>query len=324
MVFFYQKGFLKQHRLSVPVISIGNITLGGVGKTPLVEMLATILKDEGFRTVILTRGYMDAKDTSDTSKTAGSVDSDEAQMLKESLEDVPVLVGRDRITNARTFLKKERADVFILDDGFQHWRLARDLDVVAIDATSPWGNGSLIPRGILREPLSALSRAGIFVLTKTDFGAHNVEPIRTQLKAIEPQALIVETVHEPQHLIDLNTQKSLTIASLVQRNVCCLSGLADNMSFQKTITCLGAIVQKNFSFPDHHVYESSDIERIVNYCREEKCDTVVTTQKDAVKLKEFLKNFQASGISVLVLRIKIVLTKGKDKFLERIHSVLPH
>lgn len=188
---FYKIGIFRCHRLSVPVISVGNLTMGGVGKTPLVEFIAQTLKKKEIRPVILMRGYMQG-DTSGRSQ-----NSDEATMLRSILADIPVLIGADRVKNAKEFIKKNKADVFLLDDGFQHWRLSRDIDIVAIDTTDPWGNGDVLPRGILREPRTALGRADIFVLTKTDLAAKQLETLKTELRAIHPKALIVETVHKP-------------------------------------------------------------------------------------------------------------------------------
>src|SRR3989344_3685960 len=154
LVLIYKFRLAPSCRLGKPVISIGNITLGGVGKTPLVECVVRFLKDKGLEPVVLIRGYGADK----------QVGSDEAKLLEESLPGIPVLVGANRVKNARDFLTRNAADVFVLDDGFQHWRLRRDLDIVAINATNPFGNRHLLPRGILREPLSALRRADIFVL----------------------------------------------------------------------------------------------------------------------------------------------------------------
>ena len=148
----YQMKLFKSYRPGCRLISVGNISWGGTGKTPLVEALAKFLQQEGKKPAVLIRGY----------------GKDEIYMLKDKLKDIPVLAGRNRIRTARYALKHYGADTIILDDGFQHWRLERDLDIVLIDVKFPFGNRSLTPRGILREPLSSLSRADVFGLTNSD------------------------------------------------------------------------------------------------------------------------------------------------------------
>ena len=307
----YNFGILKRQKLPCPVISVGNITLGGVGKTPLIEYVAKILKEEGFNPVILTRGYMGQK----------GQESDEAQMLKKNLENVPVLIGSNRFKNAQEFLSNNSADVFLLDDGFQHWTLFRDMDIVALDATNPWGNKHLIPRGILREPLSALSRANIFILTKTDLARSNVVIVRDRLRLLGQNKLIVETIHEPKCLRDLKSQRKMDLSTISSKRVCMLSSIGDPQSFENMLTQLGASVQENFSFMDHHVYTQEQIEQLVKYCEGHHIPFVVTTQKDAVKLDAFLNLF-SDKIKVLVLEINIVIVYGKEQLLERIHQLL--
>ena len=305
--FFYRIKLLKQKKLPKPVISIGNITLGGVGKTPLVMLIAQYLKKKGLKPAILTRGYM-----GEGAKAA----SDEAQLLKEL--GVPVIVGRNRFEAAQEALKKENIDVFLLDDGFQHWCLARDLDIVLIDAAKPFGNGCLFPRGILREPLSALKRAGVFVLTKTDFSC-DIETMRKQLKAINPSAPIIETIHAPVRLKDLKENKTVELPFLQNKNVVAVSGIGDPASFDHLLKHLGAKVSKHFSFLDHHNYKANDVARIAEFAKKENIEICLTTDKDAVKLKKFISE---SDLCYLSLQIKIEIVKGEDEFFRRISSNL--
>ncbi|HPN87866.1 MAG TPA: tetraacyldisaccharide 4'-kinase [Candidatus Omnitrophota bacterium] len=316
--FFYQKKIKKQYRLPKPVVSVGNITWGGVGKTPLVEYLAKVFKSKGLQPVILTRGYMAKK-----SKQALN-QSDEATMLKERLPDVPILVGKNRFENAKNFLKEKDADIFILDDGFQHLNLYRDVDIVAIDSTNPFGNEFLIPRGILREPVSDLKRTDIFVLTKTNFIDERQKNIlEKDLKNIFPETLIVQAEHRGIDLLDLRTKEIKGLEFLAQKNICCFSGIGNPRSFEQSLIHLKAHIQKSFIFPDHEIYCKKDLEEISQYCLKRNVSIVITTFKDAVKIKQMLDCFDQK-ISVFALRLEITIESGKDLFLERIFSLIQH
>ena len=313
--FFYKIKIFKCHQLSVPVISVGNLTMGGVGKTPLIEYIAQVLKKKGIQPVILMRGYME-----------GNVDgriqnSDEAIMLRNILADIPVLVGADRVRNAKEFEKRNKVSIFLLDDGFQHWPLARTMDIVAIDVTNPWGNGHLLPRGILREPKSALGRVHIFVLTKTDLGAHEPEKLKADLKTINPSALIVETVHKPVLFSDIRSGKDLDLISVYGQRIFPVCGIGDPDSFVRTLKKLGVQIDEQFTFMDHHRYELSDVVRITKLCQDKSITTIVTTEKDAVKLRHFLNIFP-DDIRILSLKIKIFIINKEGQFLERISDIL--
>ncbi len=315
MAWLYQKGILKQHRLGSPVVSVGNITVGGTGKTPLVVLIAQIYKQHKLKPVILTRGYM-GRGLGSSNK-----QSDEAMMMREILGDVPVITGADRIKNAEEFLRNGQADVFILDDGFQHWRLARNLDIVAIDATNPFGNGWLLPRGILREPLTALRRAGLLVLTKVDLGADRVGTIAQRLAALGCAQQLVETVHRPVRLVDLMTGNPRDPVTIAGQKVCILCSLGSPAAFAATVTRLGAKIQKEFNFADHYVYNTTDIRDILVYCRREHVGVVVTTQKDAVKLADLRDEIRrANGVEFQSLHIELTVRDGtgENAFLQRI------
>ncbi len=312
---FYKVGLFKYHNLSVPVVSVGNLTVGGVGKTPLVEFIARMLKENGVQPVVLMRGYMDQGLDGQGQK------SDEAAMLRNMLSDIPVLIGADRVKNAEAFSKENKADIFLLDDGFQHWRISRQLDIVVIDVTDPWGNGHLLPRGILREPKNALLRGGIFVLTKTDFGAENLEALKQDLGKINSKALIIETIHKPVSLSDLCSGEDLDLSLLKAQKIIAVCGIGSPESFMKTLTKLDAEIDRQVAFMDHHCYEKSDTTHIVKLCQDTGVSTVVITEKDAVKLKFFVHMFP-DNIRVLSLKIKISIISGEDQFLERINRIL--
>jgi len=322
-----------------PVISIGNITVGGAGKTPLVIWLARKLQDHGLRPIILIRGYMpwavkkiasslknaalgstSRNDTNLTTNEAiGPFDtSDEVDMLNEQMPLIPVLAGVDRVTNIRKAKGILPVDVYILDDGFQHWPLGRDLNIVAIDAGNPFGNGYLLPAGILREPLSSLKRADVLILTKTD-GTSDTQVLTSRLKRINPEALIMESRYRATGAVEVFDNDILPENFLNDRRVAGFCAIGDPLSFESTLKNTGAKVSKLFSYMDHHVYKKEDIQRMVEFCRTQEIQVLVTTHKDAVKLKIFKDLFE--GIRLVYIPIQLEITKGSDEFLQKVISV---
>ena len=307
----YKLNIFKKHVLPRPVVSIGNMTLGGAGKTPVTALIAQFLKENKITPVILTRGYM----------AGGSNESDEVRLLSESLSGVAVVVGQNRYKKGVEAMEKYRPDIFILDDGFQHWRLGRNLEVVLIDATNPFGNYRLIPRGILREPLSSLARANIFILTKINLGKDNVALIRKQLTKINPGALIVEAIHQPVSLLDLKGKNIIhNVSFLKDKKIAAVSAIGDPDSFTKTLTQLGADVKRSFAFMDHYVYSPEDIKNVDEFCQNNGIAIILTTEKDAVKLGKF-KDLVGNNISLLALKIKIEIVKGENEFFSRISNL---
>ena len=308
----YRSGVMPAYRPKYPVISVGNITAGGVGKTPLVMFLVRWLKERGFHPVVFTRGYMASSD-------AGTEASDEATMMSEQL-GVPVMINPDRVRSARNAEVCSMGNVFLLDDGFQHGRLKRDLDIVAIDATSPFGNGYLLPRGLLREPLSALTRADIFILTKTDLAQASLVDIRRRLEKINPGCLIVETIHAPVGIYDVGAQLLSADRSALEDRVVGVCAIGTPGSFEAMLRREGADIEKMFIFDDHHVYTSGDVDMITAFCVEKRINKIVTTHKDAVKLRDFQRAFR--GVSLLVLEIEIKVVHGQNEFFSRIDRCL--
>lgn len=304
----YETHVLPSYRPKYPVISVGNITAGGVGKTPLVMFLARVLKGRGMSPVVLTRGYMVSPDS-------GPQASDEAVMMSEKL-DTPVMINPDRITASRHAEACGMGNVFLLDDGFQHWRLKRSLDIVAIDATNAFGNGYLFPRGILREPLSALARADVIVLTRTDLGQAHVADIRHVLESIRPDIPVVETVHAPSTLYDVWKDAHSADFSPLADRVAAVCAIGAPEPFAEMLRREGATIGKMFVFDDHHVYTQDDVRRIVEFCEKERISKVVTTYKDVVKLRGFREAFR--GVSLLVVEIEIKVVHGQTEFFSRI------
>lgn len=297
----YKRGMLPGYRPKVKVISVGNITLGGTGKTPLVELLAAALLRKGKRVVVLSRGYS----------------LDEPRMLENKIEGLRVFTGRDRIKTAKEAQNTLKPEVIILDDGFQHWRLKRDLDIVMLNSRNYFGNRRLIPWGILREPLSSLRRADVIVLSKTD-SVKDVSLIKNELGQINPKALIVECAHKPECICDVQG-KVFSLGIIENKNICLLSGIADPDYFKRTASDLGARIVSDTRFPDHHQYHKGDIEEIVRTCRKKNVDTILTTEKDLIRLP--LGEF-ASEIKILILKIKLVITQNEESFFNRVFSLL--
>lgn len=295
----YNCGFLRSYRTRLKVISVGNITLGGTGKTPLVELLASRLTSEGKRIAILSRGY----------------NSDEPNLLERNLASVAVLVGRDRIKNAK---KAEGLgiDAIILDDGFQHWRLKRDLDIVTINSQNPFGNNRLIPRGILREPPDALRRADILMLTKVDL-AKDIDGMIRELCNIAPYALVVEAAHNPEYLFDFKGERK-PLDAIRGKNVCLLSSIGDPESFRKIVLKEGARLALDISYPDHYQYRKKDISNLEQLCKKNSVDIIVTTEKDLMRLP--WKSF-SQDIQVFVLRITLKIIKNEKEFFDRISGI---
>mgnify|MGYP001564600727 CR=1 FL=1 len=314
----HQKNILTAYMLKQPVVSIGNITVGGVGKTPLVEYVVKFLKNERIRSTVLIRGYMgELKRDSFLTE-----ESDEAELLKQNLPGVSILVGRNRLRNALSVPEEEKLDVFILDDGFQHWSLNRNLDIVVIDAVNPFGNNYVLPRGILREPLNALQRADLFVLTKTNIGEENVPYLRMQLKKINPLAPIVETIHQPFAAYDLRkpAQES-DLFPFAGREACVFCSIGDPASFLKTLRAYSIKSLKTFEFMDHHRYSREDMENIAQFCRESNIETVMTTQKDAVKVMDYLDVFDFK-VNIICVKIAIKVTRGEKELHAKLRAAV--
>lgn len=309
----YKIGVARSRRLNCKVISIGNITWGGTGKTTLIQMLARRLLADGRRPAVLIRGY-------------GM--GDESYLLSKALAGIPVLVGRNRIECGRRAINEYSADTILLDDGFQHWRLDRDVDILTINSMDPFGNGNLIPRGILREPIAGLNRADLFFLTKTDLVKEKtLTGIKEKLRRLRPNASMVESIHKPVYLYSPAKGEMVGLDAIQGELVALLSGIGDPNSFQRTVEALGAKIVLNFTYLDHHRYTTQDLKSLVDSCLASDVRTVITTEKDMVSLQDIIGSFQPSTFSfqlrILALHIEIEITKGEeilDGFLSAVFS----
>jgi tetraacyldisaccharide 4'-kinase len=311
----------RQRRLNCKVISVGNITLGGTGKTCLAEYIALYLKSKGHKVAILSRGY-GRRNTHDAIRNTNYEDmGDEPYMLSKKLGEIPVIVDKDRARAANTALREYGADTVILDDGFQQWQIKKDLEIVVIDALHPFGNKHMLPRGILREPLSSLRRADIIVITKTNFNPA-VENLKLFLRRINLRVQIFEALHTPVGFYRLdNPDKLLAIDAFKAKKAALFCGIGDPDSFEKLVRTLGVSPGLFFKFADHYDYTRKDLEKIFRRSQEKKIDTIITTEKDAARLLEFsLGNLT---VPIFVLSIKLDILRYEDKFHHRLLSLYP-
>ena len=313
LIFIYH---IKPYRLNCQVISVGNITLGGTGKTALVALIAQYLKEQGHKVAILSRGYKKRAARRTPHAARYETMGDEPYMLKMNLEDVPVLVDTDRIRAAKLAIRDYGADTVILDDGLQQWRIKKDLEIVTIDAACPLGNRKLIPRGILREPLSSLKRADMFIFTKTNLSPAG-QQIKDFLRRINPKALSIESIHNPLGFCRLDKPGELSdVNILTGKTVTLFSGIGDPDSFEGIIRSLWIKIGLSFRFRDHHNYTQGDLGNIIRKSKDRNIDILVTTEKDATRLYQLpVTSYQ---LPVLFLRIELKIIKDEQEFYNRL------
>ncbi len=295
----YDCGWKRSHRATVPVVSVGNLTVGGTGKTPCVEYVARYYREQqDLLVAILSRGYG-----------AAEGQNDEALVLAANLPDVPHFQGADRVALARVAVEECESEVLVLDDGFQHRRLTRDLDVVLVDATQPWGYGYLLPRGLLRESPRSLARAGVAVLTRCDqVGPDEVARLRERVGRLAPGLPVAETVHRPVEWVNAEGTAA-ALEALRGRPLAAFCGVGNPEAFRRTLLDLGATVCAFRAYPDHHRYSRTDVEDLRSWVRQQATEcVVVTTQKDLVKLPLV----RIGERELWALRIRLAFLAGQD------------
>jgi len=314
LIFIYR---LKPYQLDCKVISVGNITLGGTGKTSLVEFIARYLKHQGHKVAIISRGYKRKVAKHEPRTTNHETMGDEPYMLKMKLKDIPVIVDADRVRATKVALRDYGVDTVILDDGFQQWKIKKDLEMVAIDVTNPFGNQHLIPRGILREPQSSLKRADIFVLTKTNLNP-DFQDVKDFLGSVNPEGLILESIHNPLgfYVIGKGGNDLLKPDTLKQKTVALFSGIGDPDSFENLIMTFKLNIGLSFRFPDHYNYSGKDLENIISESKKKNIDALITTEKDAARISQLpITDYR---LPIFVLRIELKITKDEQEFHNRL------
>ena len=315
--------FVKTNKLPAKVICIGNITLGGTGKTPAVIAVAKEATKRGYNPCVLTRGYKGkAKEISFVSRGDGPLLSpreagDEACLMADTLKRVPIIKGGNRFRagmaafNDAAIGNLQSPTLFILDDGFQHWKLHRDIDVLLIDATNPFGNEKLFPEGIMREPFEALERAHVIVITKADTAAPGaIQDITQKIKEYNNEVRIFHASHRPVGLVNI-TGEVIGLDSLCNKDISAFSGIANPSYFQSGLVGCGARILNFNKFRDHHIYKQPEINEMRKAA---KGLDIITTEKDMVKLKDL-------DIPENLWALKIEFTID-DAFYDTIYSLI--
>ncbi len=334
----YNFRILRDKTLGVQVIAIGNLTVGGTGKTPVVEKFARELQSAGRKVAILSRGYRskpvpihtkflnkillredhtpprivsDGKSLLLDSELAG----DEPYMLASNLKDVVVLVDKDRVKSGRYAIEKYGCDTLLLDDGFQYWNLrGRRHDVVLIDRQQPFGNEHLLPRGTLREPPSHLARAHTIFITKSD---GQTAELRERIAKLNSTAAVIECVHQPLYFEDVFTGERKGLELLAGKKVASLSGIAQPESFEQSLVNLGGELVYSKRFADHHRFSQQEILNTINRAKKRQAEMIVTTQKDAVRFPKIDRR----DLPFYFMRVEIKIVAGANDFQDCVRKI---
>ena len=311
----YDHKILKETVLPCPVISVGNITVGGTGKTPCVILLAQMLKENGFKPAILSRGYggksihpvnivSNGNMVLLDSKTAG----DEPFLMAHALKGIPVITGAKRIVTGKTAIDKFEADVLICDDAMQHRQIFRDINLVLLDNQILQGSHHMLPRGMLREPITGLGRASAFIMTRTN---ERQQANNTIEKLVQNENIpVFMSIHKPKDMVKGDYSAHWPMTILAGKKVCAFCGIAKPDSFKKTLSVAGAQVLLFDTFPDHHRYNKNELEKIKIQFIDCRADYLVTTEKDAVRLQ----NYPAFLKILSVLRIEMKIIPNAQSF----------
>jgi tetraacyldisaccharide 4'-kinase len=306
----YARGLRTIQHAPVPVVSIGNLTTGGTGKTPLVAWAVDQLQRAGATPGILSRGY----------RSLDGQANDEKLLLDQLCPGTPHIQNRDRVAGASIAVTQHGCDVLVLDDGFQHRRLARDLDVVLIDALNPWGFGSLLPRGLLREPRRALARADVVCLTRVDqLDADALAALRAEVRG-GTDADLAEVAFVPLGLVNASGARApLSKLQTATCAACC--GIGNPQAFRRTLTALGVTptADRLRAYPDHYHYSAVDRAELAEWLRSVRADLLVVTRKDLVKLPVN----QIGPAELWALDVGPEFTAGEESLRRRLQALIP-
>ncbi len=337
-LFLFRHGIFRPHTLGCQVISIGNLTVGGTGKTPIVEIFARTLQKSGRKVAILSRGYkkdeapfverlinkvtLREKVTPPRVVSDGerllldsAMSGDEPYMLASNLKDVVVVVDKDRVKAGAWAINKFGCDTLILDDGFQYLNLRHRLDIVLVDRTNPFGNRKMLPRGILREPVGNIKRAGFIFITKSN--GDGAEDLKKTLRQYNSGAEIVECRHCARFLKNVYSDEIKPLDFLKDRKIAAISGIASPKGFEDELVRLGAKVIYHKRYADHHRYSQQEIIDTINRSIQRGAEFVVTTEKDAVRFPRI----ERRDVPVYYLRVEIEMLSGAEAFHEWINRI---
>lgn len=337
-LFLYGKGIFRHHALGCQVISIGNLTVGGTGKTPVVEVFARDLQKAGRRVAILSRGYKKVvpplperllekllfierrrppRVVSDgkTLLLDSAMSGDEPYMLASRLPEVAVLVDKNRVKSGRYAISKLGCDTLILDDGFQYMALRHRLEIMLVDKTNPFGNSYVLPRGILREPVKNIRRADVVFITKCN--GTGTEALKQQIRALNDRAEIIECMHSAKFLQNVYTAEQQPLDYLEGRRVTALSGIAVPDGFEEELGKRGAEIVLARRFADHHRYSQQEIIDLINASKASDAEAIITTEKDAVRLPKI----ERWDVPIYFLRVQIEIVSGTEDFDECISRI---
>jgi tetraacyldisaccharide 4'-kinase len=290
----YSVGLLRAHKVNASVLCVGNLTTGGTGKTPLVVWLCRLLRQRQRRCAILTRGY----------KAQVGELSDEPALLTGACPNAPVIVNPDRVAGAAAAIREYGAEVLVMDDGFQHRRLARDLDIVAVDATLPFGYGRVLPAGLLREPVAGLRRAHAVVLTHCDQVSDSaLQGMEATIRQINPALVLARSIHAPVH-VKTAEGTEIDLADLRGRRIFAFCGIGNPPSFFRTVTNQGGVLVGSDTFDDHHRYTAGDLEQVHEQAARQQAELVLTTQKDWTKIARLVTRREPPALAYLPIELR--------------------
>ncbi len=337
-LWLYHHRIIRASTLGCQVISVGNLTVGGTGKTPVVEVFARNLQQQGRKVAILSRGYK-SKELPFLEKmvqriTTGKIDTpprvvsdgkrllldswtagDEPYMLASNLPEVAVVVDKDRVKAGKYAIKELGCDTLILDDGFQYLKLGHRLDIALVDRTNPFGGGHLLPRGLLREPMRNIKRAGFIFITKC--GETGAPELKEQLRRMNPVAEISECRHAAKFLRDVFGDKTYGLEKLKGLKIAAVSGIAVPESFESALRNFGAEIIYTRRFADHHRFTQQEIINTINWSIKRGAEAILTTEKDAVRFPFVDRR----DIPILYMRVEIEMLSGQDEFMDWISRI---